>query len=162
VPRFAIAPLGLTETEGSTKFKLKGWKCHLKNYSVGTLGDRALEPSERVVAGCRRPRSRLGPRRGRRRPHWQRRTGRSGPSYGPGDDRRQRTAPRARGFVGHSAALLRPVRCPCLASYHLLTTHENRRTSKGNLIVFVCDTENSEGVFVLLWISLSLRRQATA
>jgi len=29
VPRFAIAPLGLT-TEGSTKFKLKGWKCYLK------------------------------------------------------------------------------------------------------------------------------------
>ena len=30
MPRFAIAPLGLT-TEGSTKFKLKGWKCYLKN-----------------------------------------------------------------------------------------------------------------------------------
>jgi len=29
VPRFAIAPLGLT-TEGSTKFKLKGWKCYRK------------------------------------------------------------------------------------------------------------------------------------
>jgi len=29
VPRFAIAPLGLT-TEGSTKFKPKGWKCYLK------------------------------------------------------------------------------------------------------------------------------------
>jgi len=29
VPRFAIAPLGLT-TEGSTKFKLKGWKCYPK------------------------------------------------------------------------------------------------------------------------------------
>jgi len=29
VPRFAIAPLNLT-TEGSTKFKLKGWKCYLK------------------------------------------------------------------------------------------------------------------------------------
>jgi len=29
VPCFAIAPLGLT-TEGSTKFKLKGWKCYLK------------------------------------------------------------------------------------------------------------------------------------
>jgi len=29
VPRSAIAPLGLT-TEGSTKFKLKGWKCYLK------------------------------------------------------------------------------------------------------------------------------------
>ena len=29
MPRFAIAPLGLT-TEGSTKFKLKGWKCYLK------------------------------------------------------------------------------------------------------------------------------------
>jgi len=28
-----LAPLGLT-TEGSTKFKLKGWKCYLKNYSV--------------------------------------------------------------------------------------------------------------------------------
>jgi len=29
VPRFAIAPLGLT-MEGSTKFKLKGWKCYSK------------------------------------------------------------------------------------------------------------------------------------
>ena len=29
MPRFAIAPLGLT-TEGSTKFKLKGSKCYLK------------------------------------------------------------------------------------------------------------------------------------
>ena len=29
MPRFAIAPLGLT-TEGSTKFKPKGWKCYLK------------------------------------------------------------------------------------------------------------------------------------
>jgi len=29
VPRFAIAPLGLT-TEGSTKFKPKGWQCYLK------------------------------------------------------------------------------------------------------------------------------------
>jgi len=29
VPRFAIAPLGLT-TEGSTKFKLKGWKYYIK------------------------------------------------------------------------------------------------------------------------------------
>jgi len=29
VPRFAIVPLGLT-TEGSTKFKLKGWKFFLK------------------------------------------------------------------------------------------------------------------------------------
>ena len=28
MPRFAIAPLGLTE--GSTKFRLKGWKCYLK------------------------------------------------------------------------------------------------------------------------------------
>ena len=29
MPRFAIAPLGLT-TEGSTKIKLKGWKWYLK------------------------------------------------------------------------------------------------------------------------------------
>jgi len=29
VPRFAVAPLGLT-TEGNTKFKVKGWKCYLK------------------------------------------------------------------------------------------------------------------------------------
>ena len=29
MPRFAVAPLGLT-TEVSTKFKLKGWKCYLK------------------------------------------------------------------------------------------------------------------------------------
>jgi len=36
VPRFAIAPLGLT-TEGSTKFKLKGWKCYLKKLQCGVL-----------------------------------------------------------------------------------------------------------------------------
>jgi len=35
VPCFAIAPLGLT-TEGSTKFKLKGWKCYLKKLQCGT------------------------------------------------------------------------------------------------------------------------------
>jgi len=36
VPRFAIAPLGLT-TEGSTKFKLKGWKCYFKKITVVDL-----------------------------------------------------------------------------------------------------------------------------
>ena len=34
MPRFAIAPLGLT-TEGSTKFKPKGWKCYLKKLQFG-------------------------------------------------------------------------------------------------------------------------------
>jgi len=38
MPRFAIAPLGLT-TEGSTKFKLKGCKCYLKKLQcVGGRG----------------------------------------------------------------------------------------------------------------------------
>ena len=35
MPRFAIAPLGLT-TEGSTKFKLKGWKWYLKKLQCKT------------------------------------------------------------------------------------------------------------------------------
>ena len=34
MPRFAIAPLGLT-TEGSTKFKPKGWKRYLKKLQCG-------------------------------------------------------------------------------------------------------------------------------
>jgi len=42
VPRSAIAPLGLT-TEGSTKFKLKGWKCHLKK----------LQCTDLVESSCR-------------------------------------------------------------------------------------------------------------
>ena len=36
MPRFAIAPLGLT-TEGSTKFKLKGWKRYLKKLQCTQL-----------------------------------------------------------------------------------------------------------------------------
>ena len=44
MPRFAIAPLGLT-TEGSNKFKLKGWKCYLKNYSVLSFPQATLERS---------------------------------------------------------------------------------------------------------------------
>ena len=53
MPRFAIAPLGLT-TEGSTKFKLKGWKCYLKNYSVGPVKTGSFNQSAKEVLRSRK------------------------------------------------------------------------------------------------------------
>jgi len=49
VPRFAIAPLGLT-TEGSTKFKLKGWKCYLKKLRCIVKAGVAITPRQRVLS----------------------------------------------------------------------------------------------------------------
>ena len=45
MPRFAIAPLGLT-TEGSTKFKLKGWKCYLKKLQCKDPNNRNFAVAE--------------------------------------------------------------------------------------------------------------------
>jgi len=56
VPRFAIAPLGLT-TEGNTKFKLKGWKCYLKKLQCWTHETGQPRTSQSDIPPCG-PRSR--------------------------------------------------------------------------------------------------------
>jgi len=56
VPRFSISPLGLTE--GSTKFKLKGWKCYRKklqcSISTGSVigGPHLVSDRFRCVWSC--------------------------------------------------------------------------------------------------------------
>ena len=42
MPRFAIAPLGLT-TEGSTKFKPKVWQCYLKKLQCAAITENTTE-----------------------------------------------------------------------------------------------------------------------
>ena len=51
MPRFAIAPLGLT-TEGSTKFKLKVWKCYLKKLQCNSPNDRVGASEKQSVFFC--------------------------------------------------------------------------------------------------------------
>jgi len=47
LPRSAISPLGLT-TEGSTKFKPKGWKCYLKKLQCTCFGSYQVELIDRA------------------------------------------------------------------------------------------------------------------
>jgi len=74
VHRFAIAPLGLT-TEGSTKFKLKGWKCYLKKLQCRQIGFNSgggerdlvtIAPDKEKKSAHTRLRHRLSTKTGRR------------------------------------------------------------------------------------------------
>jgi len=59
VPRFAIAPLGLT-TEGGTKFKLKGRKCYLKKLQC-RWSSKSNAAQGKCISTLHLPRSTLAP-----------------------------------------------------------------------------------------------------